>query len=222
MNASLSKERLDARTNTFLLLRRLFEKELDDQTAYSIAQTGAANVLLDCSTQPATLEAVRFFSTTPSDKTLDALRTEYMHMFVGPGHLAAPFWESVYLDDRELLFLENTSDVRRAYEREGLKVAAQAGREAEDALFHECDFIAQLSSRTSEAICQNNFEEAVRLLGVQLDFEKKHMADWLPLFANRAAEYASGIFYPNLCASVNEIVADDIVYLERALDEAQQ
>lgn len=210
--------RLDSRTNSLLLFRRLFEAELDSQTLGAIEQTKAAKVFTSCSDSKAIAEVVDRLSQPITDDAIEKMRVEYTRMFVGPGHLIAPFWESVYLDDRELLFLESTSAVRRAYEEEGLKVEAKSGREAEDSLPHELDFLAHLSARTAEALDNGNEDEATRLISVQHSFEKNHMSDWLPAFAERALACESDMLYPSLCAAVRDFIEDDIAFLERILD----
>ena len=81
---------------------------------------------------------------------VDDARAEYTALFYGPQKPLAPFWESVYLDPRELLFLESTADVKRRYESEGFRVNAES-RVAEDSLAFELDFLAQLAQRTGNA-----------------------------------------------------------------------
>ena len=143
------------------------------------------------------------------DQMLASMNSEYTRLFVGPGKLGAPFWESVYLDERELLFLESTSEVRHLYEREGLRVRTENGREAEDALPFQLDFLATLSQRTVEALSASDIDEFRRLIRVQAKFEAEHLANWLPLFAERAARTETPVFYPMLCQAVNDFVTID-------------
>lgn len=244
MDRQAALDILEARTAGFLLFRRLFEAELDRETADAIATEGVAGVLLavDAHTAGETTEEggpgsidtakaapsatsedlgqTRFstkalesiaqtLSNPIDDPTLAAMGDEYTRLFVGPGKLGAPFWESVYLDERELLFLESTSEVRHLYEREGLQVRTENGREAEDALPFQLDFLATLSQRAAEALNENDADEFHRLVLVQAKFEAGHLANWLPLFAKRAAKTESPVFYPMLCQAVSDFIAID-------------
>ena len=52
---------------------------------------------------------------------LDAARDEYTRLFVGPGALPAPTWESPDLTKEPTLFQENTLAVRAAYRAHGVE-----------------------------------------------------------------------------------------------------
>ena len=204
------ENRLTSRMNAFLLLRRLFEKELDGETADAIRVGSAADVLLSVSDSPEVKTVVSQLSDFLSDATLDSMKTEYTKMFIGPTRPRAPYWESVYLDPRELLFLESTSEVRATYRSEGLEIKGEHGREAEDALPFELDFLAYLTRHAIEAFGKDDIDEYTRLLDVQARFETEHMLDWLPKFAERAAKVEDATFYPNLCAATERLIQDDL------------
>lgn len=201
MNGTYPEHRADA--FALMLARRLFEAPVDAAFAAQLREGGAASVLLRLSDADAMRSVVEQLENASND-TLDAWENDYMVLFVGPAAPAAPFWESVYLDDRELLFLPSTSNVRRIYESEGLRVAAAAGREAEDSLPHMLDFLATLTQRMEAAQQEGNIAEAERLTRTIADFKRVHMANWLPAFAERAAQAPVGPFYPALCQAISE------------------
>lgn len=215
----MDESTFETRTAAFLLFRRLFEAELDRNTADTIAAEHIAGVLtLAHEPSPAISSLAQTLSSALNDEQLASMHAEYMRLFVGPGKLEAPFWESVYLDDRELLFLESTAQVRHAYEHEGLQVHTEGGREAEDALPFQLDFVATLSGRTAEALAAGDPGEVRRLLDVQKDFEANHLANWLPPFAGRAAKATDCTFYPLLCQAVSDFIAADIKAISQMLE----
>lgn len=61
----------------------------------------------------------------------DDLIWEYRRLFVGPGHLVAPPWGSVYTDRDCVIFGESTLDLRRWMRENRIKVAEDKG-EPED------------------------------------------------------------------------------------------
>lgn len=207
-------EALLTRTKTLLLLRRLFEAELDKDTAASMSDPDIAHAL-SAGTGAEGMRLTSLLSKSLDEEMLAALNAEYMSMFVGPGSPVAAYWESVYLDDRELLFLESTAHVRKIYESEGLKVNATQGREAEDSLPFMLDFLATLSHRALDHFEEGDASEFSRLMRVQLEFEEKHMNNWLPAFADRAMRADNPIFYPFLCAAAKEFISNDTALLKK-------
>lgn len=148
-----------------------------------------------------------------SDTFCDEARREYNMLFVGPGKPTAPFWESVYLDERELLFLPSTSDVRMRYAAEGFKIAGKE-KQAEDAVHYQFDFLASLAWKMSEALDVDALDELSRLARVSLDFETDHMLNWLPKMAQRASDHSTHFFYPQLCTFAAAMIDFDSQLLE--------
>lgn len=211
MNSTPSEHR--TRALAFMLARRLFEAPVDAAFAAQLRESGAASALLELDDSPA-MRAVTEQVANADSGTLATWENDYTRLFVGPAAPAAPFWESVYLDDRELLFLPSTSEVRRIYESEGLQVAQTAGREAEDSLPHMLDFLATLAQRMDAAEQAGNAAEIERLAQVSARFERQHMADWLPAFAARAAKAPVSAFYPALCQAINQAITADAARLD--------
>jgi hypothetical protein len=65
------------------------------------------------------LGELRAWSDAPLD--VDALVSDYNHLFVGPAKLLAAPWESVYVDRERMLFQRTTLEVKSWYERFGLE-----------------------------------------------------------------------------------------------------
>lgn len=113
---------------------------------------------------------------------LDRQEGVFNKLFVGPGHLVAPPWESVYSSEDGLLFQRETLDVRGFYRRSGLAVPEQ-GRQADDHIAFELDYM---------------FHEAVRddaeSLDAQRRFVNAHLLAWVPLFVERMRGAGSGFY----------------------------
>lgn len=61
----------------------------------------------------------------------DVLGADYHRLFVGPGTMLAPPWESVHPSDEGLTFQDETLQVRQAYAEFGLTAPA-VNREPDD------------------------------------------------------------------------------------------
>lgn len=215
---------LHQRRLALLLFRRAFAQEPDAafiETMESTPAIEAIEVFAPADPRLAAMaDAMRALPQAgEATRFLDAARAEYTALFIGPAKVIAPFWESVYLDPRELLFLESTADVRKRYEAEGYRVNT-ATHEPEDSIALELDFMACLAERTLAAFRNGDDEEAARLVRAQLAFEHDHMLDWLPQFAKRAQDAPTAHLYPMLCAAVAAFVAVDARILEELVEEA--
>ena len=97
-------------------------------------------------TEPATafgLSLMQDFRTQWNRELLPDLRWDYTRLFIGPGHVLAPPWESVYRSRERLLFDQATLDVRQAYARFGLQ-APRLNHEPDDHLGLELAFMFHL------------------------------------------------------------------------------
>ena len=96
-----------------------------------------------------------------ADQAFDAVQSDYTHLFVGPGKVDAPPWESVYFHDEEMLFQEETLHVREWYARFGLQ-AELLHSEPDDHIGLELAFLAHLAGQAVSA-CEKG--EAEKLGG---------------------------------------------------------
>lgn len=241
-----------------LVLQVLCKAFRDEPTADSIRMLADENVsdafefLLDddeaLAQYQALVDTVRDADTS-DEKLADFVehaKDEYTHFFTGPGHLEAPFWESIYLDDREMLFLESTSAVRKAYREDGFEVNSGV-HEAEDSIFLQLDYLSHMTTRALGLIstaskaqdrksgaklsdklasehngdrCNESGDSAKfgRVIARQETFERNHMLDWLPQFAERAANASTHHLYPQLAQIASSFVECDAKSLSSMKD----
>lgn len=184
---------LSNRRYLYALVSRVFSREPDDCLFLEIANAHAEEecTLLDDDSQEG---ACIWGRVLESVKEVDLLRLnrEYTKLFIGPGSLPAPPWESVYVTGEPLLFQESTLAVRDAYRRSGF-VSAGYPREADDHVAIELDFMATLASKTCDTVAGDR-----GVLEAQLAFLEEHLLAWVDSFAERlgACGTVSG-FYPS-------------------------
>ena len=95
----------------------LFELDLEKEWPY-----GSRGELRDVA---ALLEDARALSLRDLDR-------EFHHLFVGPQHLEAPPWGSVYLDAEAVVFGDSCKDLVRWMRRHGIALHEGASREPAD------------------------------------------------------------------------------------------
>ena len=132
-----------------------------------------------------------------SDAALETLQAEYTRLFIGPGPVLAPPWESVYFSEERLLFQRETFQVRAWYARFELTVP-NLHREPDDHIGLELSFVARLAELALQAIQareQEGFQEA---LEAQRRFLAEHLLKWGPGWCSRVEATSGSEFYRGL------------------------
>ena len=111
-----------------------------------------------------------------TDETSEALRREFNVLFLGPGKLSAPPWESVYLSPDRLVMQAPAQEVLREYVDAGLGYDGMIGCPP-DHVAKELGFMAALIGSAADG---NDHGEAARER--QQDFLRRHLLQWLPRF----------------------------------------
>lgn len=127
----------------------------------------------------------------------EAVENEYMHLFIGPGKLPAPPWESVYRGKQEFLFTDITLEVRDFYRSQGYLPQGYP-HVADDSLGLELDFMAKLSQKALELFQAGNLQGALAQLRVQNIFLSSHLLTWVPQFVQRMQKVKVQLLYPRL------------------------
>lgn len=128
-----------------------------------------------------------------------AFRADYDRLFVGPDHLPAPPWESVYRGEERLVFDWPTLEVRETYRRMGL--ATEKGEEPDDHIGLELLFMAILSERAA----QGDDNAAM----IRQEFMQEHLLRWAPRFCDHVREYARSDLYRGLALLTSGVLAQE-------------
>jgi len=131
---------------------------------------------------------------TNHEELCKELLQDYNALFVGPGHLLAPPWESVYLTEEKLTFGDPTMKVRAFYLRHGLEYYRK-NSEPDDHFGLEMEFMAKLISKQRQA--QNKQDEQY-LVREQIAFLQDHVLKWLNDFANDICQNSKTKYYKGL------------------------
>ena len=107
------------------------------------------------------------------------LARDHQRLFVGPGPLLAPPYESVYRSREHLLFEEQTLQVREAYRAFGL-VAPALNREPDDHIGLELHFLAEVCLRSLDALDSGDDDRFDATLAAHQAFLTDHLLVWGP------------------------------------------
>lgn len=117
---------------------------------------------------------------------------EFHRLFVGPGALVAPPFESVYRSPEQVLMQAETLAVRQFYRSCGKELAPDRS-EPDDFLPFELEFYVYLQT-------QAHGLEAMRR------FSTEHLERWIPAFCERVIAGTRSPFYRSLAVITREVI----------------
>jgi putative dimethyl sulfoxide reductase chaperone len=137
----------------------------------------------------------------PPEETLSQLQADYTHLFIGPGKVLAPLWESVHYGEERLVFQQETLAVRQWYQRFGLE-AVDLYHEPDDHIGLELAFLAHLAGRALAALEQGESQTLALLLQAQRQFLSEHLFKWAFGWCALVGEHAQTDFYRGIAQLV--------------------
>lgn len=117
----------------------------------------------------------------------DALDGDYLKLFIGAGHPLAPPWGCYYLNEKHLLFQDETAAVREWMEQNGF-VGGRNGI-PEDFLAYELEFLAEILEQEAKGGVS---------AGPGLKFLKQWVIPWVPKWNQLVQIYGETGFYSAL------------------------
>lgn len=207
---------IEVRTFAYDLLRRVF---LEEPTKELTAQfeDGIINFFPFKEEHPELKDGIglvnKYFETFEMNKDFEKLHWDYTRMFIGPHELPVHIWESSYVNKYGLLFQEETLRVRRLYQSYGLETVQQ-GREADDHLGLELDFMYHLSELARISVKKEDMNELNKILNDQDYFLRIHLLNWTPDFRDKVLENAETDFYKGMARILNGFLEIDKSCLE--------
>lgn len=141
--------------------------------------------------------------TAAAPDTEDMLRRDHFRLFVGPGRGFACPYESVYTSRDQLVFGDETLDVRATYARIGLE-APGGGAEPDDHLGFEIAYIAEVAHRIVHV---SDDEQARHRLRSELGrFLVDHVDRYAGKVMDQVAEHAETAVYRALPALTRSVI----------------
>lgn len=151
----------------------------------------------------------RFFQNI-SNESIKMEREEYQRLFLGPGPIAAPPWESYYRSKEQLLFEEWTYQVREQYHQFGLQYIRE-NNDPDDHLLLELEFMIYLIDL---CLKENNLERFIVINSSQLQFLENHLSIWIPYFCKRIIEETKSQLFLGAAMLLEDFISDDINTLQ--------
>ncbi len=137
---------------------------------------------------------------------MESLQVEYSKLFIGPYHLDAPPYGSVYMDKQALVMGEFTQQAIEFYVQAGLDPSDE-NKEPPDHISTELEFMYFL---LFQKVMKKN--DHFYILGNS--FLEKHLSLWVYPFTQRIAESTDNIFYLKLSKLLDDFIRIEKQYLK--------
>ena len=209
---------LEQRIGTYGFLARLYFKEIDqpflDQMHGALypVETG------DPDTDTGYLYIATYLSNLWSE-SVHELSIDFSKCFFGDGidaYSAAYPYESVYTSEKRLMMEKARTEVYHTYLENGIS-KTEAWKEGEDHIALEMEFERIICGRCIEALKAGDEEEAVRLLKVQYEFLRNHLANWAPMMTRDLRKFAATKLYKGLAYLTDGFLRTDLQFLKNLL-----
>ena len=147
------------------------------------------------------------------------LRVEYNRLFVGPGKLPCPPYESVYRRDRvegEIGTLMGPSalDVKNRYAEAGLEISKNF-KDYPDHVAVELEFMNFLCSKEAATEHMADKEDLRRK---QKEFLEMHIRTWAGEFSDKVLKSANSLFYKTAASFLKEHVDDELALFDESFE----
>ncbi|WP_353096970.1 molecular chaperone TorD family protein [Tissierella praeacuta] len=146
-------------------------------------------------------------------KQIDKLNSEYNRLFIGPGHVHVPPWESVYLSKEKIIFDEHTLAVREFYKRWKV-VTTKINKEPDDHIGFELEFMSILINKSIRSLGEGSIDEFKNITIGQKEFLDRHPLVWIDEFSNKLTDNTEEPFYKGIGLFLVEYVKMDRELLE--------
>lgn len=148
---------------------------------------------------------------------LQVLCDDFRQLYIGPGRMAVPPWESVFRNEERHLFDEHTLQVRATYARHGMTFVNK-NKTPEDHVAIELEFMQVVTERLLKALDNDDLQAEGILLQEQAEFLQDHLLKWVPDFAKCTQQFAQTAFYTELAVLLEAFLTWDLALLGQLME----
>ena len=218
-------ETLMERGCVYELLRRLFlmgptEQSLSD--LISLASVNQENGEVSC--PPWKKNFISFLQTLRPELggvLCQKLKPEFTRLFIGPHHLPAPPYESVYRSVERVLMQKITIEVREKYRDAGLEVK-NLGHEPDDHIGLELEFMYYLNRKATDGLKREDLPAMLTAVETQNFFLTEHLSQWVPTFCDDIAANACQDFFRCLAGFVKGFIREDSLQVRQLIQTGRE
>lgn len=187
----MNPDLLDRCAAALTVLARLQLTPPDEETMDQVAGLAGQWPLSEVAPEPAPARLARvagwdlLLGSRDAQETAEEVRGDQDRLYGITAKAVVPPFESVHRNEEGLVFDAVTLEVRSMYLRAGLRAPA-LGREPDDHLGLELDFLAHCCTAALDALERGEEDVADSYLAVAQEFTQEHLLTWAPAILERA------------------------------------
>lgn len=139
---------------------------------------------------------------------LESLAVEHARLFIGPFHMVAPPYGSIYLDNTKTVMGESTGKVSAFYKACGLQLADDF-HELPDHFAVELEFMSFLAFKQREAESVGDHGKIRRYVSLQEEFVDRFLIHWLEPFTRAIIDDGESPFYQSVARCTATFIKAD-------------
>ena len=214
---------LENRTSTYILLSRLYLKEIDRELLDELHEMHYPMATGNDDVDTGYLYIATFLSNLWAE-SLTELAVDYVRSFLGnhvDSYGAAYPYESVYTSEKRLLMQEARDEVLAIYRSFGIE-KRDDWNEGEDHIALELEFMRYLNERCVKAFRDNDIDEATQLLVAQRNFLQYHLVSWVPMMTADLRRFSKTKMYQGLAYLTDGFLSTDFALLQDLLSDQDE
>ncbi len=137
---------------------------------------------------------------------LETLLVDYTRLFLGPAHILAKPYASVWLEQKQELMQDSTMELLELYAEGGFEMDEDF-RELPDHVAAELEFLYLMIFRENQARRDGDGRALKELADLRQRFLSEHLAKWIGAFATSVEAGAQTAFYRELAPLTHRFVA---------------
>lgn len=151
---------------------------------------------------PDLVEGARRLGEKFVEEDADDLLLDYTRLFLGPNHIIAKPYGSIWLEQQETVMGDSTLAVLALYKEGGFEMD-DSFRELPDHIAAELEFLYLLIYRENEAY---QLGKPDALAALRLRFLKEHLGRWVGPFTTAVIDGAQTVYYRQLADITNRFI----------------
>ena len=156
--------------------------------------------------------AVMMRSELKTAVTVEDLEVQFAKLFIGPYHLLAPPFGSIYLENKRQIMGDSTLDVANHYLAAGFTIDEDFANPP-DHISAELEFMSVLIAAELNYLHKGCADEATECLVQQYEFLASHLGQWIYAFTGLTIQATQLPYFKYLAAVTRLFIREDMQWL---------
>lgn len=219
LDIEILKDYMNYRCSIYYWLKSSFIKEPTEEVLESIANT-CREFVVEADTPSYEKEFISYFGKLDKKEIKlleEEIRPEYARLFLGPKHIPAPPYESVYRTKNRQIFGDTAFEVKKIYDNFGVKIESE-GNIPNDFIGYELEFMYYMAY-LCEKLCEDekNYKSIESIINYSEFFLREHLVLWIEDFSKDIIDNTNMEYFKILANFTMGYILEDMENLKELL-----